>query len=114
MESEGALGGPYAIRDFGDDVQPITLAVEDGLPYGANFAIRAVEQKLFRYNPDLGPLPGRIRVQEEYDVISRVLRSGATGYWIPDAKVGTLHRIGETNAALYREILRGPRGNLCP
>lgn len=86
-ESEALLGGPYAIRDFGEEVQPLSLAAVDNLPYGANWAIRAIEQRSFRYNPDLGPVPGRIRVQEEYDVICRVLQCGSTGYWLPDAKV---------------------------
>jgi glycosyltransferase involved in cell wall biosynthesis len=86
-ESESVLGGPYAIRDFGEEDRPLSIAEEGRLPYGANFALRAKEQRAFRYDPDLGPVPGRIRVQEEYDVIYRLLGSGATGYWIPDAKV---------------------------
>jgi glycosyltransferase involved in cell wall biosynthesis len=99
-KSEAVLGGPYAIRDFGENVAPLSIAEEDRLPYGANFAIRAKEQRVLRYDPDLGPTPGRIRVQEEYDVIYRLLASGATGYWIPEAKVE--HCIGrERQTARY-------------
>jgi glycosyltransferase involved in cell wall biosynthesis len=87
MESEAVLVGPYAIRDFGDHVHPLSADDEDHFPYGANWAIRALEQRAFRYDPELGPAPNRWRTCEESDVIHRVLGSGATGYWIPEAMV---------------------------
>jgi glucosyl-dolichyl phosphate glucuronosyltransferase len=87
IESEAVLGGPYAIRDFGDHVRPLSADDEDHFPYGANWATRAIEQRALRYDPELGPIPKRIRNQEETDLIHRLLRSGATGYWIPEAKV---------------------------
>jgi glucosyl-dolichyl phosphate glucuronosyltransferase len=86
-ESEAVLGGPYAIRDFGDQVRPLSADDEDHFPYGANWASRAIEQRAFQYNPELGPVPNRIRNQEDTDLIHRLLRSGATGYWIPEAIV---------------------------
>jgi glycosyltransferase involved in cell wall biosynthesis len=87
IQSEAVLVGPYAIRDFGKEPQPLSAANEDHFPWGANWAMRAVEQRAFRYDPDLGPLPNRIRNQEEVELIHRALDSGATGYWIPDARV---------------------------
>jgi glycosyltransferase involved in cell wall biosynthesis len=87
LESEAVLGGPYAIRDFGDHVQPLSAENEDHFPYGANWAIRAAEQRAFRYDPELGPVPNRIRNQEDTDLVQRLLGSGATGYWIPEAIV---------------------------
>jgi glycosyltransferase involved in cell wall biosynthesis len=87
LESEAVLGGPYAIRDFGDQVRPFSADDEDHFPYGANWAIRAIEQRAFRYDPDLGPVPRRIRNQEDTDLMLRLLRSGATGYWISEAMV---------------------------
>ncbi len=84
-KSQAVLDGPYAIRDFGDQPYPLSAADEDHFPFGANWAVRAVEQRAFRYDPELGPMPTRIRVQEDTDVIRRLLRSGATGYWIPNA-----------------------------
>ena len=87
IESESLLVGPYAIRDFGEDVQPLSADDEDHFPYGANLAIRATEQRAFRYDAQLGPMPNRIRNGEETDVIHRLLGSGATGYWIPGAMV---------------------------
>ncbi len=87
IENEAFLVGPYAIRDFGDRVHPLSADDENHFPYGANWAIRAQEQRAFRYNPELGPAANRWRTSEETDVISRVLGSGAMGYWIPDAMV---------------------------
>ena len=112
IESESVLGGPLAIRNLGPDVVPLSLA-GTRIPYGANFAIRAVEQRSVRYDPDLGAQPGRLRLSEETDVIERVLQSGACGYWIPGARVrhcigherqtisymcGYFERLGETEA----------------
>jgi glycosyltransferase involved in cell wall biosynthesis len=91
-ESLPVLAAPYAVRDFGDDEQMLSVA-EDRVPYGANFAIRAVEQRAFRYDPDLGPSPSHSRYGEDEDVIARVLSSGATGYWVPQAVVE--HCIGQ-------------------
>jgi glycosyltransferase involved in cell wall biosynthesis len=85
-ESEAVLVGPYAIRNFGEDVQPLSVA-EGRVPYGANFAIRAIEQRAFRYDPNLGLAPNRRRLEDEIDVITRILASGATGRWVADAVV---------------------------
>jgi glucosyl-dolichyl phosphate glucuronosyltransferase len=98
IQSEAVLVGPYAIRDFGDQPQPLSADDEDHFPFGANWAIRAIEQRAFRYDPELGPLPNRIRNHDETDVIARVLGSGATGYWIPDAMVE--HCIGRNRQTL--------------
>jgi glycosyltransferase involved in cell wall biosynthesis len=87
LESEAVLEGPYAIRDFGDHVHPLSADDEDHFPFGANWAIRAMEQRAFRYDPELGPAANWRRAGEETDVIHRVLGSGATGYWIPEAMV---------------------------
>lgn len=85
-ESEARLFGAYAIRNFGSNAELLSVA-EDRLPFGANFAVRAKEQQAFRYDPNLGLAPNRRRLADETDVITRLLRSGATGYWLPDAVV---------------------------
>jgi len=87
IENEPLLVGPYAIRDFSDRVYPLFADDEEHFPYGANWAIRAQEQRAFRYDTQLGPVPNRIGTGEETDVIRRLLGSGATGYWIPEAMV---------------------------
>jgi glycosyltransferase involved in cell wall biosynthesis len=86
LESEAILGGAYAIRNLGNDARPLSIA-EDRTPYGANFAIRAKEQRAFRYDPNLGLAPNRRRYYDEIDVIMRLFEAGATGYWIPRAMV---------------------------
>jgi glycosyltransferase involved in cell wall biosynthesis len=98
IESEAVLEGPYAIRDFGDHARPLAADDEDHFPFGANWAIRAVEQRAFRYDPELGPVANRYRTHEEFDVIQRVLDSGATGYWIPEAMAE--HCIGRDRQTL--------------
>lgn len=78
--------GAFALRDLGSE--PAPLATGTGLPYGANFGIRADEQRRYRYDPSLGRRPGgRIVSGEETDVISRVLEAGGKGWWVPDARV---------------------------
>jgi len=78
--------GMLGTRDFGDADLPLCLAGER-LPYGPNFAIRAIEQRKYRYDTELGHAPGQGRRGEEMDVVERLLRSGASGYWVPQAKV---------------------------
>jgi len=96
-ESERVLGGPFAIRDFGDEVQPLSVA-ESRIPYGANFAVRMAEQRAFRYDPNLGLAPNRRRYDDEVDVITRLLASGAKGYWVPRAIVE--HCIGRERQSI--------------
>jgi len=47
IESEAVLGGPYAIRDFGDHILPLSADDEDHFPYGANWAYRGVVKRLY-------------------------------------------------------------------
>ena len=82
----GAARGPFAIRDLGDEPLPLCFA-GNRVPYGANFALRGVEQRAFRYNPELGLGPVHRRLGDESDVIERILQSGAVGYWVPAARV---------------------------
>jgi glycosyltransferase involved in cell wall biosynthesis len=81
----------FAARDFGDEPLPLSIP-ERRLPFGANFAVRSIEQRTFRYNPDLGPGSTTGLLGDEVDVIERILRTGATGRWVPASKV--THYIG--------------------
>jgi glucosyl-dolichyl phosphate glucuronosyltransferase len=123
VECGAQLTGPYATRAFGDEEQPLSIAA-GRLPFGPSYALRAVEQRAFRYDPNLGPLPGRYRPHDETDVIERILRSGATGYTVPKAHiahcigrdrqtVGYIARwfaaLGETDALRFPEGPRVPR-----
>lgn len=86
LECEGLVGGAFGARDFTDAIF-LASTPPESLPAGANFALRAAEQRAFRYNPDLGHRPGQRRLGEETDVILRILRSGAAGYAVPAARV---------------------------
>jgi hypothetical protein len=78
------LGYLLAVRDFGD--APLLLSVvEDCLPFGANYVVRAAEQRRFPYDPELGMAPGRNRVGEETQVLRAILAAGGMGYYLPDA-----------------------------
>jgi glycosyltransferase involved in cell wall biosynthesis len=102
VDSEALLGGPYCIRDLGEASLPLS-SVGHRLPLGANFAVRADEQRAFRYNPELGLNPLRHRRGDEHDVIERILQSGAVGYPVPAARVE--HCIGherQTVSYLFR------------
>lgn len=87
--AQDVLSFVVAARDFGSE--PIAFA-NGQLPFGANYAIRTVDQRAFAYDPELGVAPGRARVGEETAVMQALLNSGAKGYWVPDAEV--LHHIG--------------------
>ena len=110
-ESERVLGGPFAIRDFGDEVQPLSVA-ESRIPYGANFAVRTAEQRVFRYDPDLGLAPDRRRYDDEVDVITRLLTSGSQGILGTASNCGALHRPGAANGRLHRRVQRRLGRNL--
>jgi glucosyl-dolichyl phosphate glucuronosyltransferase len=87
--SEWPLTTLLAMRDFGEADIPVTF--EGGrTPYGANFAVRTVEQRRHLYDPELGVSPAHKRVGEETDVIFRILREGGSGWWVPDSKVSHL------------------------
>lgn len=76
----------YASRDLGQ--QPIPLTSEGGLlPYGANYAIRMIEQSQHPYDPDLGRRPDGTVLGEETAVIAAILQTGGSGRWVPDARV---------------------------
>jgi len=84
-ESQAELRGLLAYRD--PSALPRSLTPRSDLPYGLNFAMRAVEQRKHLYNSLLGVAPGRRRGGEEFQVIRAILATGAAGYWVPEAKV---------------------------
>ena len=76
----------YAERDLGDHFRP--LRVENcELPFGANLAIRAAEQRQFLYDESFGAGPKKRPLGEEIDVVERILRAGHAGIWVPGASV---------------------------
>ena len=86
LESLDHLQWIYSARDFGPDPIPLSL-VNYKIPLGACFAVRAAEQKRYRYDPDLGIAPGQNRSCEETTVIETILGAGYSGWWLPKAEV---------------------------
>jgi glycosyltransferase involved in cell wall biosynthesis len=83
---EWPLANLVAYRDPGDLESPIAL--EGGrIPWGANYAVRAEEQKRYHYNEELGFSPRHKRTGEETDLIYRILADGGSGWWVPGACV---------------------------
>jgi glycosyltransferase involved in cell wall biosynthesis len=109
-----------AARNFGPNPIPLSIA-NDQIPYGACFAIRAAEQKQYRYDPKLGPAPGQNRFCEETELIRSILSDNYSGWWVPDAEVKHIipasrqtieyvlqcyDRMGETWAHLMKKDMR--------
>ncbi len=57
------------------------------LPWGLNYAVRAIEQRRHPYDPRLGVAPGRRRGGEEVAVVNAILAEGGSGRWVWDATV---------------------------
>jgi len=75
-----------AKRDFGPEALPVSI--EGGrIPFGANYALRACEQRRHLYDLNLGASPNHRRTAEEIQVIRKLLDQGCSGWWVPDAKV---------------------------
>jgi glucosyl-dolichyl phosphate glucuronosyltransferase len=80
------LGSALCLRDLGDRPVPVSTTGHC-IPWGANYALRALEQKQYNYDPELGVAPGRRTGGEEVDVIERILASGKGGWWLPQVEV---------------------------
>ena len=83
---ERHLADLMATRTF-SSVTPLSQYL---LPYGANFAIRAAEQRLHLYDPNLGVAPGRRTGDEETTVALAILASGGEGTTVPGSVVNHL------------------------
>jgi glycosyltransferase involved in cell wall biosynthesis len=85
-DSMGDLHFLLATRDFGPE--PIPLASKRGImPFGANWAVRAAEQRQHPYDVALGVAPGRRRGGEETAVVEAILADNGSGWWVPEAEV---------------------------
>jgi glucosyl-dolichyl phosphate glucuronosyltransferase len=105
-----------ALSTFGSVFGNLELpGFEDGasiaaqfLPIGANYAIRTEVQRRYRYDPDLGRVPGRrLRNHEETSVLASVLGDGHEGRWIPSAQVEHVIPPGRQTTAHVRAYFLG-------
>ncbi|MGD2071486.1 MAG: glycosyltransferase [Gemmatimonadota bacterium] len=100
------VGGAFAARDLGPTERLLTPAWPD-LPFGANYAVRAVEQRKHPYDEALGRTPGGGLGNEETLVLEAILSAGAEGWWVPEA--GVVHRIppSRQSTAYLRRYFEG-------
>lgn len=113
-QGRNLLAGLLAERPIEIGGQIVATSPER-LPFGANFAIRAKEQRLQLYDPELGVSPAFRRLGEETAVMLAVLKPGVSGCWVPNARLDHIipeHRqtmayvatyfqsVGETSAML--------------
>lgn len=86
VENARLLVDLLATRDHGPEER--RMATEQNLfPYGANFAVRAAEQRQCLYDPDLGVSPNQKRIGEETAVLVEIAALGGAHYWIPSSRV---------------------------
>lgn len=120
IEATPLLDAMLAKRDQGPE-EKLLPAEQRFLPYGANFAVRTVEQKLFEYDPELGVSPAQRRLGEETCVLRKIAAMGGEQRWIPESRVRHIipasrisiesvrsyfHAVGETWA--YLSAQQGP------
>ena len=73
----------FGMRDFGD--RELEMRESDGLPYGANHAVRTSWPRAVPFRVDLGV--GTDLYGEETEVMRSVLAGGKAWRWIPAAQV---------------------------
>jgi glycosyltransferase involved in cell wall biosynthesis len=78
------IDNAYAARDLGN--VPVALT-SDTLPFGANFVVRTDEQRRHPFDPELGRRGNALSAGEEWAVLAEMLARGATGRWVPGARI---------------------------
>ena len=80
----------------------------NSLPYGANMAVRAREQRMLTYDVKLGRQPGRWMVSgEESRLLGEICRAGGFGVWVPDAGVSHWISAERQSIAYLRRYFEG-------
>ncbi len=79
------VAAAYAARSVGSS--PCRLRLPSDVPFGANYAVRAKEQRAHLYDVRLGRRPGSEMVAEETTCVRAILRAGGTGWWVPGTTV---------------------------
>lgn len=94
----------YAVRDLGPEEVPLS---GERLPFGANMAVRTREQRRVPFDAQLGHCADDRVGGEETRALRRILAEGATGWWVPEARVR--HCIPEERQTLgyLRSYYRG-------
>jgi glycosyltransferase involved in cell wall biosynthesis len=104
LEGWETVSSSFATRDFGE--VPFMLDSER-LPFGANFAVKASEQRSVLYDPNFGLSHGKIVLGEETLVMKHLLSRGLTGWWVPASKVQHWIPTSRQRVAYVRKYFMG-------
>jgi glycosyltransferase involved in cell wall biosynthesis len=102
VQSLPRIASAYAVRELGPSEFPLE-PVPPKLPYGANMAFHLGQARQHRFDPVLGRVKKGMVGGEEIAFMARMLKAGATGWWVPAA--GVQHLLPGT-----RQTLRYLRG----
>ncbi|MGO9314095.1 MAG: glycosyltransferase [Syntrophobacteraceae bacterium] len=75
----------FGMIDFGR--RSFSITSKTSLPFGANFAVRTLEQLRHPFDPSLGPHGNKRVAGGETDMLERMVEAGLSGRWVPDARV---------------------------
>jgi glycosyltransferase involved in cell wall biosynthesis len=98
------VANAYAALDHGPTGFDLT---RDTYPYGANMALKRSAQLREPYDPRLGPRPNSGIRGEEMLMARRLLAAGATGRWVPEARVRHFIPRNRQTLAYLREYFLG-------
>jgi glycosyltransferase involved in cell wall biosynthesis len=98
------VGSAYALFDLGSEPEPLTWRT---VPYGANYAVRTREQRMYRFDPELGPRPDSALRGEEVVLLRRMFEGGISGWWVPAARVKHVIPAERQTMAYLRRYFRG-------
>lgn len=98
------VGNAYALLDYGPAPRPLG---GDALPFGANYVVRAAEQRRHPYDARLGRVGSNLAAGEETAVVRAILAAGGTGWYVPDARVAHLVPAARQREAYLRGYYRG-------
>lgn len=86
VQSLPLVASAYAVRELGPREFPLE-PLPPKMPYGANMAFHLGQARQHRFDPVLGRVKKGMVGGEELAFMARMLESGATGWWVPDAHV---------------------------
>jgi glycosyltransferase involved in cell wall biosynthesis len=98
------VASAYAALDHGPSGFDLT---RDTYPYGANMALKRSAQLREPYDTRLGPRPNSGIRGEEMIMARRLLDAGATGRWVPEARVRHFIPPNRQTLAYLREYFFG-------
>lgn len=100
------VASAYAVRELGPSEFPLE-PVPPKLPYGANMAFHLAQARQHRFDPVLGRVKKGMVGGEEIAFMARMLKAGASGWWVPDATVEHLLPGGRQTVRYLRGYFEG-------